>query len=158
MKNRVKWSMLLVVVALFVAAPVVLAYTSASGQVNDANGNPWTWGGTVVCRTNATNAQVGTGNINPDGSWSVTLGSPAALTCTIDPAAGPEGDPAPFTCAVPGGGGGGVLNYSCGATSTGTGPNAVSLSRFGGQGIAPVWVLVPAVLVAGALAWWRRQA
>ena len=155
MKKRVPWLLVFVTALLVIAVPVALAYTSASGQVTDANGDPWTYGGTVVCRQNSNNVVIGQGTINPDGTWSVTLGSPAAATCTIDPAAGPAGDPDPLTCAIPGGGGGGVQDYPCGPQSTGTGPNAVTLSGFAGSPLAFGWVLIPAGLIA-ALALWRR--
>lgn len=157
MRTRLKWSLLLVVILLVVAVPVALAYTSAKGQVNDALGNPWTHGGTVSCVQNSSGVNIGTGTIGATGAWTVNLGSPAAATCTIDPAAGPAGDPAPYTCAIPGGGGGGVLVYDCGAHSTGTGPNAVSLAGFSGRGLTYAWALIPAGLVVGALLWLRRR-
>ncbi len=149
--------LLLASVLLLVVVPVALAYTSASGVVKDANGNPWTHGGTVVCVQNSTQAQIGTGTVNPDGTWSVNLGSPAAATCTVDPAAGPAGNPASFTCAIPGGGGGGVRNYDCGAGSTGTGPNAVSLLSLGARSSDWGWAAATAVVIAGAFAWLRRR-
>lgn len=149
--------LVLVGALLLLGVPVALAYTSASGQVNDGNGDAWTHGGTVVCVQNSTQVQIGSGTVNADGSWSVTLGSPAAATCTIDPAAGPAGDPAPFTCAIPGGGGGGVQDYSCGAGSTGTGPNAVSLSGFAGGSPVWGWALAAAAVVGGVFTWLRRR-
>ena len=141
-------AIVLTIVTLLVLVPVALAYTSASGRVVDANGNPWTYGGTVVCVQNTNQVVIGSGVVNPDGTWSVTLGSPSAATCTIDPAAGPGGDPASFTCAIPGGGGGGVQDYSCGDQSTGTSPTAVSLSSFSGSGMAWGWLIVPVAAVA----------
>jgi hypothetical protein len=157
MKQRFRWSLFLVAILLFLAAPIALAYTSASGQVNDGNGNPWTHGGTVECRSNVGNILLGSGTIQPDGSWSVTLASPSAATCVIDPAAGPNGDPASFNCSVPGGGGGGVQDYSCGAGSTNTGPNAVTLTSLSANGAGPGWLLVATAILSGVFAWWRRR-
>jgi hypothetical protein len=158
MKRRLPLALLFVALLVIVAVPVALAYTSASGTVTDANGDPWPYGGTVECRTVATNALVGSGALQPDGSWSVTLGSPAAINCTIDPAPGPNGDPGPIVCAVPGGGGGGVQNYSCGPLSTGSGPLAVSLSGFAGGSALSGWMLAPlAAVTAGVLALLRRR-
>ncbi len=150
---------LLVAAMLFMAVPVVLAYTAVEGQVNDAYGDPWTHGGTVDCVQDSTGISVGSGTINPDGSWSVPIGSPSKLTCTIDPAAGPSGDPEPYVCNVPPAGGGGVQVYSCEPGSTNTGPNAVSLSSFTGAGLPLGAGAVAAVsaLVGSALIWRRRR-
>lgn len=144
-------------ILLLLVVPVALAYTSASGQVNDVNGNPWTHGGTIVCVQNSSQAVIGNGTINPDGSWSVTLGSPAAATCTIDPAPGPNGDPASFTCAIPGGGGGGVQDYACAPTNIPTGPNAVTLSSFAGQPFLWGWIVASTAVIGGAVVWLRRK-
>lgn len=146
-----------IIVLWLISAPAVLAYTGVIGQVNDGYGNPWTHGGTVTCVQNATGVTLGTGTIQPDGSWYVYIGSPSAATCTIDPAAGPAGDPAPYTCAVPGGGGGGVQDYNCGPGSTGTGPNAVVLSgASAAAGLPAGLVLAGLGAVAAAAAAWRR--
>lgn len=150
---------LLVAAMLFMAVPVVLAYTAVEGQVNDAYGDPWTHGGTVDCVQDSTGISVGSGTINPDGSWSVPIGSPSKLTCTIDPAAGPSGDPDPYVCYVPPAGGGGVQVYPCEPGNTNTGPNAVSLSSFTGAGLPLGAGAVAAVsaLVGSALIWRRRR-
>lgn len=157
MRRVVPRAVILTVVALLVVVPVVLAYTSTSGRVVDAYGNPWTYGGTVVCVQNSTNAEIGSGSVSADGTWSVTLGSPAAATCTIDPAAGPYGDPPSYTCAIPGGGGGGVQDYPCGDHSTGTGPDAVSLSAFRGDASSWGWLVAPVAALGAALIWLRRK-
>jgi len=150
---------LLVAAMLFMAVPVVLAYTAVEGQVNDVYGDPWTHGGTVDCVQDSTGISVGSGTINPDGSWLIPIASPSKLTCTIDPAAGPSGDPDPYVCYVTAGGGGGVQVFDCGAGSTNTGPNAVSLVSFAGAGLPLGAGAVAAVsaLVGSALVWRRRR-
>lgn len=150
---------LLVTILIFGAATTALAYTGVLGSVVDANGDPWTYGGEVVCVQSATNVELGRADIQPDGSWYVFIGSPSAATCTIDPAAGPSGDPAPYTCDVPSGGGGGVLDYDCGEGSTGTGPNAVVLSGLGAAAGMPAGALVLALsaVLGGAAVWLRRR-
>ena len=150
---------LLVAAMLFMAVPVVLAYTAVEGQVNDAYGDPWTHGGTVDCVQDSTGISVGSGTINPDGSWLIPIASPSKLTCTIDPAAGPSGDPDPYVCYVPPAGGGGVQVYPCEPGNTNTGPNAVSLSSFTGAGLPLGAGAVAAVsaLVGSALIWRRRR-
>lgn len=145
----------LVIVAL--TAVVALAYTGVIGTVVDTYGDPWTYGGTVTCVQNSTGITLGTGTIQSDGTWYVFIGSPSAVTCTIDPAAGPAGDPAPFTCSVPGGGGGGVQDYDCGTASTGTGPNAVSLAGFGAAAMPAGTVALGLAALAGLAAAWKRR-
>lgn len=147
-----------ILVVVMVTTAVALAYTGVQGQVVDGYGNPWTYGGTVTCVQNRTGVTLGTGTIQPDGTWFVYIGSPNAVTCTINPDPGPAGDPAPFTCNVPGGGGGGVQIYDCGTVSTGSGPNAVTLAGFGATGIsASAWVLALSAVLAGVVAWSRRR-
>ncbi len=149
------WLSIFAIVAM--TAPVALAYTGVQGLVVDGYGNPWTYGGTVTCVQNTTGVTLGTGTIQPDGTWFVYIGSPNAVTCTIDPAPGPGGDPASFTCSVPGGGGGGVQVYDCGTGSTGTGPNAVTLTGFGATGLpAGIFALVLSAVVGGVVVWRRR--
>lgn len=151
-------SLLLVAVIAVLTTAAAFAYTGVYGVVQDVYGNPWTHGGTVTCVQNVTGVTLGTGTIQPDGTWYVFIGSPNAVTCTIDPAPGPAGDPSPYTCNVPGGGGGGVKDYDCGPGSTGTGPNAVTLAGFGATSLpAGVFALVLSVVVGGAAAWWRRR-
>lgn len=150
-------AIVLTIVMLLVVVPVALAYTSVTGRVVDTYGDPWTYGGTVVCVQDATQVVIGTGTVNPDGTWLVYIGSPSKATCTVDPAAGPGGDPAPYTCAVPPAGGGGVQNYECGDHSTGTSPTAVSLSSFSGSGMAWGWLAVPVAVVAALLIVLRRK-
>jgi hypothetical protein len=158
MKRRVPTLLLFVTLLLILAVPVALAYTSATGAVTDANGNPWTHGGTVECRQIGTGVVVGTGTVAPDGTWMVYLGSPPAVDCTVDPAPGPAGDPDPIVCHVPGDNGGGVQNYECEPLDTNTGPNAVGLSSFSGAAAPFGWALAPfAVIAAGAFAWLRRR-
>lgn len=151
---------LLVAAVLFMAVPIALAYTAVVGQVNDAYGDAWTHGGTVDCVQDSNGISVGSGTINPDGSWSIPVGSPSKLTCTIDPAAVPGGgDPDPYVCNVPPAGGGGVQVYSCEPGDTNTGPNAVSLSSFTGAGLPLGAGALAAVsaLVGSALVWRRRR-
>ena len=57
--KRIPVLMVFLALMLLVAVPVALAYSSASGQVNDANGDPWTYGGTISCVQNTTGIVVG---------------------------------------------------------------------------------------------------
>lgn len=150
---------LLVAAMLFMAVPIALAYTAVVGQVNDAYGDPWTHGGTIDCVQDSTGISVGSGTINPDGSWSIPIASPSKLTCTIDPAAvSGGGDPDPYVCYVTADGGGGVRVFDCGAGDTNTGPNAVSLLSFTGAGLPLGAGAVAAVsALAGLSLVWRRR-
>lgn len=123
---------LLALVLLLLASPAAFAWDRANGCVVDGYGNAWTHGGTVECRQKTTNIVVGSGSIGADGCYSVFIGNGLEVTCTIDPAAGPLGDPAPYTCVVPTDTSYSPLPWDCGPGSTGTGPNAVTLSTLGG--------------------------
>lgn len=151
--------LILAIVLLLATSSAALAWDSATGCVVDGNNDPWTLGGTVVCRQKTTNIVVGQGNIGVDGCYSVYIGNGLQVNCTIDPAAGPGGDPEPFTCVVPTDTSYTPLPYDCGVGDTGTGPTAVSLSTLGAQALpASSALLVLSLLTGGAVIFRRRRA
>lgn len=151
--------LLLAIVLLLVTSSAALAWDQATGCVVDGYGDAWTHGGTVVCRQKTTNIVVGQGAIGADGCYSVFIGNGLQVNCTIDPAAGPSGDPEPYTCVVPTDTSYTPLPWECGLGDTGTGPNAVSLSTLGAQALpAGSALLVLGLLTGGAVVLRRRQA
>jgi hypothetical protein len=155
MKKRALWSLMLMAITLAVTVPVAFAYDAARGQVNDANGSPWTHGGAVTCVHSTNNVQVGSAAINPDGSWYVNLALTGRTTCTVDPAPGPAGDPAPYTCSIPNGAG--QSTYDCGTKNLSAGPNAVGLASFSARSEPLTWLVAPIALVGAWFLWKRRR-
>lgn len=152
----------LLVVALSAVAivPAVFAWTPAVGCAVDGYGNPWTHGGTVTCRQNATQIVVGSGSLDANGCFSVPIGNGPAITCTIDFNPGPDGDPADATCAIPTDPNYTPQPWDCGPISTGTGPNAITLQNLEASGTSPLFVAMAglglAAAAAGALFVWKR--
>jgi hypothetical protein len=130
------------------------------GCIVDANGDPWTWGGTVVATQDVTNVPVGSGELDANGCFSVFIGNGLRVTATIDPAPGPAGDPGPLYCYVPTDTSYLPYPWDCGFIDTGTGPNAITLSSLGaapstyGLALAGLALALAAVVV---LVWRRSQ-
>lgn len=119
---------------------------------------PWTYGGTVTARQTATNVVVGSGVLDANGCYSVTIGNGPQLTVTIDFTPGPGGDPADQTCIVPTDPNYTPAPYQCAPIYTGSGPNAVSLSAFGATGVpAGAAVAALGLTLGGFVAWLRRR-
>lgn len=147
-------------VLVVLLAPAAYAWDRVVGCVVDANGDPWTHGGTVVARQNVTGVVVGEGTIGPDGCYEVFIGNGYAVTATIDPAPGPEGDPGPQICLVPTDSNYEPEPWYCDPIDTGTGPNAITLSSLGaapstyGLALAGLTLALAMVVV---LVWRRSQ-
>lgn len=140
-----------VVMALLAIAPAALAYDSIVGCTTDANGDPWTNGGTITCvRLGIT---VGSGSLGSDGCFQVYIGNGPSTTCTIDFTPGPAGDPMNGVCNVPTNNSNPPVPYTECNPGTGTGPNAVSLASFGAGGSvisSTAAVALLGVVLAGA--------
>jgi hypothetical protein len=169
----------LVIVALVILAltvvmvPVVLAYTPVQGCVVDYYGDPWTHGGTVVALTHAgppppraempmlPGIPVGSGELDEYGCFDVPIGNGPHVWVVIDPSPGPEGDPGELYCSVPRDRDVPPEAWDCGTLSTGTGPNAISLSGLGASTGALPWLVtamgLAALAGAGILVWRRSQ-
>lgn len=157
MKKKLALVLLTFGIALLFAIPV-LAFTSLSGTLVDANGDPWQWGATVY----AWDCADGNPYYQQDViSGTNTFDMPITFTnfsqvCYMviynDPPPNEAGEdwPAPeplegqFT-NVPQEG-----PYSVGATSTGTGPNAVTFAGFSAS--SNVWLPVGLVVGVSVLA------
>jgi len=140
--------------------PVAYAWDRVEGCVVDANGDPWTWGGTVVATQDVTGIEVGSGELDANGCFSVFIGNGLRVNATIDPAPGPAGDPGPQVCVVPTDTSYLPYPWVCDPIDTGTGPNAITLSSFDAEpsvyGLALAGLSL-ALLAVVALVWRRSQ-
>lgn len=167
---------LLVILALTVVlVPVALAYTPVQGCIVDYYGDPWTHGGTVVAKTYAgqgppayetppkwdTGIVVGSGDLDANGCFDVPIGNGPGVWVQIDPSPGSAGDPGELYCYVPRDTDYLPVAWECETLSTGTGPNAISLSGLGASADIAPWLVMAMSLTAlagaGFLAWRRSQ-
>ncbi len=155
-------ALILTLLALFALAPAALAWTPVVGctfaGTSSSPLGPWTYGGTVTARQTSTQVIVGSGTLDANGCYSVTIGNGPQVTVTIDFTPGPSGDPANQTCVVPTDPNYTPAPYECSPIYTNTTSLAVSVSGFAGQSVASGWWLAPiAALAATALVWLRRK-
>jgi hypothetical protein len=167
----------LLIVALLVLAlglmlvSTSLAYDRVIGCVVDANGDPWTHGGTVVATQDATGIVVGTGVVEADGCFSVFIGNGPAVTATITLDSPDPNDDVVLVCSVPTDTDYQPIPWDCGGgdagggppLNTGTGPNVITLSGIDASSNASLLPAALATLVAGAaiggfVVWRRKQA
>jgi hypothetical protein len=154
-------TLIITIAVLLIAVPAAFAYDSVVGCVTDANGDPWTHGGTITC-TRLGSIVVGSGPIGSDGCFQVYIGNGPSTTCTFDFNPGPAGDPPNQTCEIPTNNSNPPVPYTECNPSTGTGPNAVTLTSapvaapVSSNALALAWLLLPVGLLTGALVW-RRQ-
>jgi len=157
----------LILLSLIVTALVLsltstaFAYDRVVGCAVDYYGNPWTWGGTVLCYRELAfpgPILVGSGSLDANGCFEVFIGNGPAVNCYIQYNAGPAGTPATDTCSVPRDSNYPPVPYDCGTVNTDTGPNAVNLSGFGAVGMpAGTLVLALSVVLMGVTVWLRRR-
>lgn len=156
-------ALVLTLVALFALAPAALAYNvvvgcTFAGTSGDSLG-PWTHGGTATAVQTGTGYPYGSADLDANGCFSINTGNGPKLTVTIVFDPGPNGTPADQTCSVPADPNyPPTPQYTCSDIFTSTGPNAVSLSQFSGNGLAAGWLVAPlAAVAATALLWLRRR-
>lgn len=158
-----KFALVLIVVGLLLLGIVspALAYDRAVGCTVDANGNPWTHGGTVTCVRPLQfpgDIVVGSGSLDANGCFEVFIGNGPAVVCTISFNDGGSGQPADQVCSIPTNNNVPPQPYDCGTISTGTGPNAVTLAGFGATHLsAGAFALVLSAIIGGVAVWWRRR-
>lgn len=153
----------IVALVLIVVTATVLAYSSATGCVVDNTGAPWTYGGdvTVEYPANSGNFISYTTTLDANGCFNAQLwpsGVHVAGTLHIDPAAGPQGDPAEILCEIPADDT--QTNFDCGTMSTNTGPNAVVWSGMQATTSSPLPFALAGLGIAGLLIGatvWRRS-
>lgn len=150
----------IVVLMLLMVVPTALAWDRAVGCTVDAYGDPWTWGGTVVCRQDVTGIIVGTPSpayLDANGCFDVFIGNGLRVNCTINYTPGPNGDPANDVCQIPTDSTYLPYPWDCGLIDTGTGPTAVSLSGFGAAAMPAGTAALGLAALAGLAAAWKRR-
>lgn len=148
---------------LIVIAATVFAYADVEGCVVDANGDPWTHGGTVTSEQHGFPGNSTT--LDNNGCFSMSIGfDNQEMVIVVDPDPGPNGDPAPIDpyCTVPADPGG-QGTYTCADQSTGTGPNAVTWTAVNANTSsgfpleAAAFGFLALIFAGGGIALWRQQ-
>lgn len=164
----------MVTVLLLFSASAALAYSPVTGCVTTGTaGDPgpaWPYGGTVTAWQTVSKVVVGTGTLDANGCFSVTIGNGPEVQVSIEFNSGPNGTPADICtpvgsktptncqCTVPTDNNYTMVPYACGPIYSGTGPNAVSMLGFGATPSATAPALLGLVTVLGAaVAFLRRR-